>query len=124
MKVFGEILRELRTSRNISQPDLAELLGKKDRVSISNYENGKAEPKYDDLLKIADFFHVSVDYLLGRENAEKYFVADKKADDVQERFFNQMKALILSSGEKVTEQQLEHIAEFSNFIVTRDQQKK
>lgn len=123
MKIFGEILRDLRLKRNISQPELAEVLGIKNRVSISNYENGKAEPKYEDLLKMADYFNVTVDYLLGRENAEKHFTDHTKQDAEQEQFFNQLKALILSSGEKLTKEEMDHIAEFSNFIVNRDRKK-
>lgn len=122
MAEFSEILKDLMAKRNMSQPDLADILGVS-RVSISKYQNGKALPDYDGLLKIADLFNVTTDYLLGREHAEKHYVDPTKIDEDQEQFFNQLKALILSSGEKLTKQELDHIAEFSSFVVNRDRKK-
>lgn len=58
-------LRELRKSKNLSVKQLSELIGIQER-SIYLYENGKQEPNYETLLKLADFFDVSIDYLLGR----------------------------------------------------------
>ncbi len=62
---FGEKLYRLRIERGIYQKQLASYL----HVSIgtiSNYENGAHFPDLKALCKIADFFHVSVDYLLDR----------------------------------------------------------
>lgn len=62
---FGERLYRLRTERGVYQKELAIYL----HVSvgtISNYENGVHSPDLKALGKIADYFHVSVDYLLGR----------------------------------------------------------
>ena len=58
-------LKELRTSRKISQVQLAMDLNLTQN-SISRYENGEREADYDTLVAIADYFNVSVDYLLGR----------------------------------------------------------
>ena len=58
-------LKELRTKRNISQVKLAMDLGTTQN-SISRYENGEREADYKTLVAIADYFGVSVDYLLGR----------------------------------------------------------
>ena len=58
-------LKELRTSRKISQVKLAMDLNLTQN-SISRYENGEREADYDTLVAIADYFNVSVDYLLGR----------------------------------------------------------
>jgi transcriptional regulator with XRE-family HTH domain len=65
--VFGKILATLRKSKGLSQYELAEKLGLS-RGQIGNYEQGKRQPDYDTLQLIADFFNVSTDYLLGREN--------------------------------------------------------
>lgn len=62
---FGERLYRLRIEQGVYQKQLAAYL----HVSvgtISNYENGVHSPDLKALCKIADFFHVSVDYLLGR----------------------------------------------------------
>ena len=58
-------LKELRTKNNVSQAKLAEELNMY-QTSISRYENGTREAGYDELIAFADYFNVSVDYLLGR----------------------------------------------------------
>ena len=63
-------LKELRISRKISQTKLAMDLNLTQN-SISRYETGEREADYDTLVAIADYFNVSVDYLLGRTNNTK-----------------------------------------------------
>ena len=58
-------LKELRQSRKISQLKLAMDLNM-NQNSISRYENCEREADYATLIKIADYFDVSIDYLLGR----------------------------------------------------------
>lgn len=58
-------LKELRKSRGISQLKLAMDLSM-NQNSISRYENGEREADYETLIAFADYFGVSVDYLLGR----------------------------------------------------------
>ncbi len=58
-------LRELRRSRGISQLKLAMDLGL-NQNSISRYESGAREVDYKTLVLFADYFHVSLDYLLER----------------------------------------------------------
>lgn len=58
-------LKKLRKERNISQLKLALDLNM-NQNSISRYENGEREADYETLIKIADYFDVSLDYLLGR----------------------------------------------------------
>lgn len=58
-------LKELRTAHNLSQKQLADVLGTTARA-ISFYENGLREPNIAALIALADYFGVSVDYLLGR----------------------------------------------------------
>lgn len=68
MTEFPEILIRLRERTNTNQKTLAAALCITPSV-VSQYEKGKVMPGYDVMCKIADFFHVSVDYLLGREKA-------------------------------------------------------
>jgi transcriptional regulator with XRE-family HTH domain len=63
--VFGKRLAELRAKMGISQYELAQRLHFS-RGQIANYEQGTREPDFQTLVKIADFFDVSLDYLLGR----------------------------------------------------------
>ncbi|MBQ8229801.1 MAG: helix-turn-helix transcriptional regulator [Clostridia bacterium] len=65
MKIFQERLIEQRKLNKVTQRQLAEYL-QITQPSYIRYENGSAEPNLDKLVKIADYFDVSVDYLLGR----------------------------------------------------------
>ena len=58
-------LKELRKSRRISQIKLAIDLNTSQNT-ISRYETGEREPGLNELIKIADYFNVSIDYLLNR----------------------------------------------------------
>lgn len=60
-------LKELRKSKKISQLKLALDLNM-NQNSISRYENEEREADYQTLIKFADYFGVSLDYLLGRTN--------------------------------------------------------
>ena len=60
-------LKELREARHLSQLRLATELNLTQN-SISRYENMEREAGYETLIRIADYFHVSLDYLLGRSD--------------------------------------------------------
>lgn len=62
---FGELLAKLRKERGILQKELAKYLNVT-VATISNYEKGVHAPDYETLIKLADFFDVSTDYLLQR----------------------------------------------------------
>ena len=61
--IFGKRLRGLRLERGLSQRALGDVFGVCNQT-ISFWESGSREPNLDDLLKIANFFEVSTDYLL------------------------------------------------------------
>ena len=65
MRSFGEILTSLREERGIYQKELAAIL-KVSGGTVSNYENNIHFPDQEALLQLADYFGVTVDYLLGR----------------------------------------------------------
>lgn len=67
--VLSKRLSELRKRKKLTQQRLAEKIGIT-RDTLSNYETGRREPDYNTLILFADFFHVSTDYLLGKENVE------------------------------------------------------
>lgn len=73
-------LYELRRARNITQQRLAIDLGV-DQASISSYECGKHLPTIEILLKLAEYFGVSTDYLLGLSDTKTpiKFVADDQS---------------------------------------------
>ncbi len=67
MKILAQRLKELRESRRIYQREMAENLGLSFR-GYQNYETGQTEPKLSTLVALADFYGVSIDYLVGRTN--------------------------------------------------------
>ena len=64
MMQFSKILKELRTERKITQPELAFAIGVSNGM-ISFWENGICEPTASNIIKLAHYFDVSADYLLG-----------------------------------------------------------
>lgn len=81
MSRFPERLKELRKSRNISQQKLGAYLNY-GYTAIANYESGRNEPSFDTLIKIAAFFSVTVDYLIGVSD-EPRIMNDLSISEVQ-----------------------------------------
>ncbi len=67
MIMFAEKIKELRLDKKLKQCDLAKALSV-DQRTISNWENSRNEPDFKTLVKIANYFDVSTDYLLGLED--------------------------------------------------------
>lgn len=65
MPKLPERMKALRKSRGLRQAAAAELIGLS-YMSYRRYETGEREPSVSSLWKIADFYGVSVDYLIGR----------------------------------------------------------
>ncbi len=100
MSAFSDRLRMLRKSRKVSQTRLAKVLGY-GYTAIANYESGRNEPSLGDLRRIADFFDVSTDYLLGRTDdqySHKNFELYKRLKDVT--FFDFLGAAEYAAGLK------------------------
>lgn len=70
-------LREIRKENGISLKKLGEIVGVAEST-MSLYENEKRQPDYDTLNKLADYFNVTTDYLLGREEKTTLTIKDKK----------------------------------------------
>ncbi|MCH5148522.1 MAG: helix-turn-helix transcriptional regulator [Clostridiales bacterium] len=66
-RLFGERLKLLRTEKNIGQNLLAKEL-QLSNASISYWETGKQEPTAEAIFKLANYFNVSADFLLGLTN--------------------------------------------------------
>ena len=66
-KVFAENLKSLSQEKNVGQNELARTLNLSN-ASISYWENCKQEPTASAIFKLAQYFDVSIDYLLGLEN--------------------------------------------------------
>lgn len=67
-------IKELRKTYRISQVDLAKALGVT-KQCVSNWENDNIQPSIDMLVKIANYFHVKTDYLLGLDEKDYLYVS-------------------------------------------------
>ncbi|HAM87393.1 helix-turn-helix domain-containing protein [Limosilactobacillus mucosae] len=77
---IGERIAQLRKSRSMSQFQLAKTLNIA-TSTLGMYETNKRKPNMEMLEKLADFFGVSIDYLLGRETSDKSDIDLDKAID-------------------------------------------
>ena len=67
-KIFAERLKQLRMNRQVSMQKLAEEIGLKNKGTIGQFETEVTAPSSDTLISIAEYFNVSLDYLVGRSN--------------------------------------------------------
>ncbi|WP_373754798.1 helix-turn-helix domain-containing protein [Jeotgalibaca porci] len=70
-KITGVRIKELRESRSWSKAELANRLGMKSYTSVTKWENGSNLPRGFELIKFAEMFDVSTDYILGLSNDRK-----------------------------------------------------
>lgn len=67
---MNQRLKELRLAKKVTQRDIAIGIGVATR-NVQNFEYGTAKPKFETLIKLADFFNVSLDYLACRTDNPK-----------------------------------------------------
>ena len=73
--MFCKRLENLRKAYNLTQTQLAKKLGLT-KQTVSNWENDNILPSIDTLIKVCDFFNVSTDYILGRDDKKYIEVSD------------------------------------------------
>lgn len=76
-------IRELRKTRGITMKQLGEVLGLAEST-ISQYENGKRQPDYETLLRLGEYFGVSVGYILGIEEKTPLVHGDEELNELLE----------------------------------------
>jgi transcriptional regulator with XRE-family HTH domain len=117
MYSFGEILKKLRQGKKMSQTEMAKVLGKT-QSSIAYYEKNEKKPGPEIINKIADYFSVTTDYLLGRSSdpvqyssQEAQFIKDAgnsyTVDDLKKKY-----KLIADDGEPITDEELEEAVRY------------
>lgn len=85
MANFGSILKNLRTSRGITQGELAAMLDVS-RSTVGMYETGGREPDFETMEAIADIFNVDMDYLMGRTQVERKHPITPPAQEIPPGF--------------------------------------
>ena len=108
-----ERLKELRTKRHLLQKDVAAVLGI-DRTTYVKYENGLSEPSYDILCKLAEYFEVSTDYLLGRDDAIKNVSPT----------MNDLKVALFGGDGEVTDEMWDEVKNFAQYVKSKRKDEK
>lgn len=80
---YGEKLKLLRNKRGLSQKELTDRLNL-NRSTYARYETSTTQPDYDTLKKLADFFNVSTDYLLGHDKPVDEMSEDEIDEEIKE----------------------------------------
>ena len=113
---FGERFKECRMTLQLTQEELAKLFNKTytysfSKSSISMYENNKQVPEVDVLEKWANYFDVSVDYLLGRTDVrnESYYHDPEAAAYAQEIFEDPDLRILLDAKRKMPKEDMQFI---------------
>ena len=97
--MIGERIKELRKSKKMSQSELGKFIGVS-QTTVTAWENGRAEPSSSYVAKLATFFNISTDYLLGRDPREDNLkTADLTDDDT----------IFTFEGKPIPEQDLEYM---------------
>lgn len=95
-------LKKLRHKKGISQQVLADAIGTSQQ-SINKYENHKIEPDIETLIKIADYFETSVDYLIGHTDI------DRVIENVRQYDLGATEAKLIDNYRKLSLKQRESI---------------
>ncbi len=125
---FQNIFKRLRTSSRLTQAEMAEKLGIS-RSTIGMYETGAREPDFETLEKIADFFNVDTDYLLGRtektsilpETIGHYYLNNETREIAQEVFENPELRSLFHVARDIPPERLKAHIEFMKSLKEQEQ---
>lgn len=130
MPDFASRLKQLRINHKHTQKELAEFLDVSQNA-IFNWENGKREPSYDTIKKIAVLYDVSIDYLMGYDPNELLdYVLKVIAKGVHLTTKDTEKAADSSTiaahfdGSEYTEEEMEEIKKFAEFVKSKRKDQK
>lgn len=121
--VIGVRIKSLRKKENLTQKQLAKKIGVSQRM-IGYYESEERFPPHDVLTKLADFFSISTDYLLGRAVTDetKKQLTPKDEKDIAKRMEEIKKDLqgedgLMFSGEPMSQEAVESLLDAMEYIV-------
>lgn len=103
---FKERLKQLRKMRGLSQIALADKVGIS-KSTIGAYETEDRKPSREALLTLAEFFGVSVDYLLGDDSRSTYHMDPEFAYKAQQTYIDERTRILLDVKEKLSDEDIE-----------------
>ncbi len=107
---FKDRIKSLRLAKGLTQDDLAEVLNY-GRTAIANYEAGRSEPAYTDLLRISNYFSCSIDYLLGKTDKVSNDTPVSSVEVMNTVYNKLLEKGIIKQGEEIDENKMKEIAE-------------
>lgn len=121
MKIIGKRIRLLRQENNYTQEQFGKIFGLV-KSTVSLYESGKSNPDDEIKRKIADYFDVSIDWLLGR--TEERSTVDKIVNKNKQKEFEIEEILdrfsIRFEGKKLTKKDIKSVLCFLRMLRDRD----
>jgi len=117
---FGERLKRLREERDLTQLELAKILNIANST-LSLYESGKRHPDFETLQKIAKFFNVTTDFLLGRTDDPRGILDEPSELEIEDWLKN---SKLMFEGEEVTEEMKEELIEYLKMRLRRERKKQ
>lgn len=103
--MFSKRLRNLRENKGMKQEELGDMLGLS-ASTIGMYEQGRRQADNETLIKIADFFDVSIDYLLGKTEVKKY----------EQPYENKLEEVLFSKAKELSEEEKKTVLSVINAI--------
>lgn len=110
---LGDRLRQLRQEKKLTRDELAGRLNVS-YSAVSKYETNVRFPDKETLIRLADFFEVSVDYLLCRSNIRE--TADKLLNSSNESFLVSSPRSIYKAEEELSPEAVEELLRFKEYI--------
>ncbi|MDO5883894.1 helix-turn-helix domain-containing protein [Ligilactobacillus animalis] len=105
--MIGQIIKDLRRSKKLSQTEFAKIVGVS-QTTVTAWETGKAEPSSSAITRIADYFDVSTDYLLGRPE-KKLSSEEQETKDLKKFLENNLDNGMTFGDGKVTQEDREKL---------------
>lgn len=113
--MFSKRLKQLRLRKKLSQQRIADMLGIS-RQGYGKYEDGQSEPDQQSLIKLADFYDVSIDYLIGHTD-----IPHRNEDDKRDAIIHKIATefpnidLMFKDMENMTAEDFEDIYNYIKF---------
>ncbi len=115
-----ENLRKTRKERNLTMKEVGIAIGVGEST-ISQYETGKRQPDQQNLLKLADYFGVTVDYLLGRETDTE---RDEKPQLHIPDKYKDVLVAFEGGADDLTQEDVDKVIEYIELLRTKNRSKK
>lgn len=124
--MLGDRLRRLREQRDLNQKDVAEALNIT-ATTLSRYEAGIRSPDSEALVRLAEFYGVSIDYLLGRKNPSSPIAEDDEEwlsllQKAREKGIELEATALLRTSGRLSKAQLRDILRVFEMIETEQQE--